>query len=90
MTDGFEWFWTGCLYKIILLMLTFLKAQFLVFLVFLICINVLLDEVTCNADTYADNPSLYSKRDWDFDLRQQPELVSELESYLQDTVEELR
>ena len=56
---------------------------------FLLCINDLPDDVTCNIadDTYANDTTLCCKFDQASDLWQQAELVSELESDLQDTVD---
>lgn len=73
-------------------MLVFLKAPFLDLLFFLIYINNLLYELTCNIVIFADLMMIIlfiSKRNWNFNLWQQPELVFELESYLQYTAEEL-
>ena len=53
---------------------------------FLLYINDLLDNVICDIAIYADYIILYSKCDQASDLSQQLELVSELESNLQDTV----
>ena len=50
-------------------------------------INDLPDDVIWNIAIYADDFTLYSKCDQASDLRQQLELVSELESDLQDTVD---
>ena len=47
---------------------------------FLRYINDLPDDVTCNIAIYADDNTLYSKCDQAFDLWQQLELASELES----------
>ena len=55
-------------------------------LLFLLCINDLADDVICNIAIYADDATLYSKYDQAPDLWQQLELASELESYLQETV----
>ena len=52
---------------------------------FLLYINDLYDDVTCNIVIYADDTTLWSKCDWASDLRQQLELASELESDLRDT-----
>ena len=49
-------------------------------------INELLD-VICDIAIYADETTLYSKGDQVYDLWQQLELASELESDLQDTVD---
>ena len=50
---------------------------------FLLYINDLRDNFICDIAIYADDPTLYSK----FDLWQQLELASELQSDLQDTVD---
>ena len=49
---------------------------------FLLDINDLPDNIFCNIAIYADDTTLYSKCDWVFDLWQQLELASELESDL--------
>ena len=54
---------------------------------FLICINALPDDATCNIAIYADDTTLYSKCDQASDLWQQLELAFELESDLRDTVD---
>ena len=54
---------------------------------FLPYINDLPDDVICNTGIYADDTTLYSKCDQASDLWQQPELASELESDLRDTVD---
>ena len=54
---------------------------------FLLCINDLPDDVICNIAVSTDNTTLYSKCDLMSDLWPQLELVSELESDLQDTVD---
>ena len=54
VTHGFEWFWIRSLCKSIALMLVFLKAPFLDLLFFLIYINNLLCEFTCNILIFAD------------------------------------
>ena len=54
---------------------------------FLLYINDLPDDVICDIAIYADDTTLYSKRDRTSDLWQQLELASELESDLQDTVD---
>ena len=51
---------------------------------FLLYINDLPDDVTCDIAIYADDITLYSKCDKASDLWQQLELASELESDLQD------
>ena len=53
---------------------------------FLLYINDLPDDVICNIAIYADDTTLYSKCDQTFDLWQQLEFTSELESDLRDTV----
>ena len=54
---------------------------------FLIYFNDLPDDVICNIAIYAGDTILYSKCDQVSDLWQQLQLASELESYLQDTVD---
>ena len=54
---------------------------------FLLYINDLPDNVTCDIAIYADDTTLYSKCDQASNLWQQLELASELESDLQDTVD---
>ena len=54
---------------------------------FLLYINDLPVNVSCNIAIYADNTTLYSKCDQASDLWQQPKLASQLESDLQDTVD---
>ena len=54
---------------------------------FLLYINDLPDDVICNIACYTDDIPLYPKCDLASDLWQQLELVSELESDLQDTVD---
>ena len=54
---------------------------------FLLYINDLPDDVICNIAIYADDTTLYSKCNQAFDLWQQLELASELESDLRDTVD---
>ena len=53
---------------------------------FLLYINDLPDDVSCNTAIYADDTTLYSKCDQTSDLWQQLELASELESDLRDNV----
>ena len=76
----------GSLHKNTQLMLELFKAVFLVTL-FLLYINDLTNDVTCNIAIYADNTTLYWKCDQAPDLWQQLELASELESDLRDTVD---
>ena len=47
---------------------------------FLLYVNDLSDDVICNIDIYADDTTLYSKCDQTYDMWQQLELASELES----------
>ena len=54
---------------------------------FLLYINDLPDDVICDIAIYTDDTTLYSKYDQTFDLWQQLELGSELESDIPDTVE---
>ena len=54
---------------------------------FLLYVNDLPGDVICNIAIYADDTTLYSKCDQASDIWQQLELVPELESDLQDTVE---
>ena len=54
---------------------------------FLLYINDLPDDVVCNIVIYADDTTRYCKCDQAYNLWQTFELASELESYLQDTVE---
>ena len=54
---------------------------------FLLYINDLPDDVVCNIAIYADDTTLYSKRDQATDLWQQLECASELESDLRGTVD---
>ena len=54
---------------------------------FLLYINDLPDDIICDISSYTDDTTLYSKCDQGSDLWQQLELVSELESDLQDTVD---
>ena len=54
---------------------------------FLLYINDIPDNVTCGIAIYADDTTLYSKCDQAFNLWQQLELDSELQSDLQDTVD---
>ena len=53
---------------------------------FLRYINEVSDDVICNVAIYDDDTTLYSKCDEASDLWKQPELASELESDLRDTV----
>ena len=56
-------------------------------ILFILYINGLPDDVICNIAIYADDTTLYLKCDQTFDLWQQLELASELESNLGDTVD---
>ena len=76
----------GNLHKNIRLMLDFLMGPFLV-LHFLLCSTDLPDDIISNIAIHADGTTLYSKYDQASNLWQQLELASELESYLQDTVD---
>ena len=49
---------------------------------FLLCINDLPDDVICDIAIYADDTTLFSRCDQAYDLCQQLELASELESDL--------
>ena len=82
---GFRWFSMESLHKNIHLMLKFIKGPFLV-LHFSYYINDLPNDVICNIATYANDTTLCSKCYQASDLWQQPELASELESDIQDTV----
>ena len=54
---------------------------------FLVYINDLPDDVICNIAIYADDTTLYCKCDQAFDLWQQLELASEIDSGLRDSVD---
>ena len=69
VVDSFEWFWMESLHKNIQLMVEFLKAPFLV-LHFLLYINDLLHNVTCDIAIYADDTTFYSNCDQASDLWQ--------------------
>ena len=56
-------------------------------ILFLLYINDLPDDVTCDIAIYADDTTLYSKCNQASDLWQQLELASELESDLRETVD---
>ena len=68
-------------------MLEFLKGPLLV-VHFSCYINDLPDDVISNIAIYADDTTRYYKSDQPSDLWQQLELASELESHLQDTVDQ--
>ena len=53
----------------------------------LMYINNLPDDWICNIATYVDDTTLYSTYEQTFDILQQLELISELESGLWDTVD---
>ena len=53
---------------------------------FILYINDFPDDAICDIPIYADNITLYSKCDQAFDLWQNLELASQLESDLQETV----
>ena len=76
----------GSLHKNIRLMLKFIKGPFLV-LHFSYYISDLPNDVICNIATYANDTTLCSKCYQTSDLWQQPELASELESDIRDTVD---
>ena len=57
---------------------------------FLLYINDIPDDVICNIAIYADDTTLYRKREHAFQLWQQLELAFELKSDLQDTVDWVR
>ena len=67
-------------------MLEFLKASFLVLHLVLVLVLLYIsdhhDNVICNIAIYAEDITLHSKCDQAFDLWQQLELASELESDL--------
>ena len=77
--DDFEWFWMKSLHNNIQLMLEFFKAPFLDLL--------FSDDVICDIAIYTDDTTLYSKCDREYDLWQQLELASQLESDLRDIVD---
>ena len=85
--DSFGWFWMGSLHNNVQLILEFFNALSLVLDFFLLYINDLPDDVICNIAIYAEDTTLYSTCDQASDLWQQLELVSELESDLQDLVD---
>ena len=72
-----------CVRKKIQLLLEFLKVLFFLgSAIFLLYINYLLDDVICNTVIYVDETTLYYEWDQTFDLQQQLELASKLESDL--------
>ena len=75
------------LHKNIQLMMEFLQGSILGATLFLLYINDLPGDVICNVAIYADDATLYSKCHQAFDLWQQLELVSELDSDLRVTVD---
>ena len=78
--DGVEWFWMASLHKNI-------QVPILGPTLFLLYINDLANDITCDVAIYADDTSLYSKCDRASDLWQQLELVSQIESDLRDAVD---
>ena len=54
---------------------------------FLLYINDLPDDVICNIPVYANNTTFFSKSDQAFDLWQQLDMASEIESDLRDIVD---
>ena len=75
------------LHKNIQLMMEFLQGSILGATLFLLYINDLPGDVICNVAIYADDATFYSKCHQAFDLWQQLELVSELDSDLRVTVD---
>ena len=75
------------LHKNIQLMMEFLQGSILGATLFLLYINDLPGDVICNVAIYADDATLYSKCHQAFDLWQQLELASELDSDLRVTVD---
>ena len=63
------------------------QGSILALTLFLLYINDLPDDFICDIAIYADDTTLYCKRDQASDLWQQLELASELESDLQYTVD---
>ena len=86
LIDGFKRFWMGIFSKECSVNTGVPQGSILGSTLFLLYINHLPD-VICITAIYADDTTLYSKCDQAFDLWQQLELVSELESDLRDTVD---
>ena len=78
-----DWFWMGCLWKNIQLMLEFLKVPFLVLQ--FSYINDFSD-VICNIAIYTDYTTFYSKCNQTSDQWKKLDLASEIEPDLRDTV----
>ena len=77
----------GSLHKNIQLMLEFFKGSILGPTLFLLYMNDRQDDFACDIAIYVDDTFLYSKCDQAFDLQQQLELASGLESDTRDTVD---
>ena len=83
--DGFEWFWMEIL-QMYPVNSGVPQGTILGPTPFMLYINDLPVNFICNIAIYADNTTLYSKCDQASDLSQQPNLASQLESNLRDTV----
>ena len=80
VTDDFQWFWMGNLYKNIQLIMLFLKVPFFIlYFSQYALINNLLDDFIFNINTYADDTTIYSMSYRTPDLWQQLELDAELD-----------
>ena len=82
-----DWFWMGCLWKNIQLMLEFLKVPFLVLQ--FSYINDFSD-VICNIAIYTDYTTFYSKCNQTSDQWKKLDLASEIEPDLRETVHQDR